>query len=181
MVEFRILCIVALLAALLLSEHEACAVICPPIPKHLYVGTDSKCDAGDIQTAIGAVMCPGTIVVVTDERPYTSQALTIFNKSLALVGAAAGAGCGSPHSICDPTLGCGGGGGAPPAASITLHGDGTTSVIFVYGSSSLTLQSIELTGGGGTQGGGLLFGGTGSLTLIDSSVVNNSATNGGGI
>ncbi|GAA0710850.1 hypothetical protein [Dokdonella soli] len=173
-----------LLAALTLLSVDAPA-ICLPIPHYRYVGNvagDATCTDNDIQSAINNATCPGTTILITNERTYTSQALTIFNKSLALVGVGAGVPCGHTIGICDPSIGCGGGGGGPPPApAVTLHGTGSTSVIFIYGGGNVTLQSLKLTGGGGSQGGGILFGGYGSLTVVDSSIVNNSASNGGGI
>jgi hypothetical protein len=182
MSEFRILRI-AFSGALLLSANEAFAAICLPIPHFRYVGNDStNCTDSSIQAAIDNVVCPNTTIVITDEfAPYTAQTLTIYNKSLALVGAASGVKCGGSIGSCDPTVGCGSGGGPPPAPAITLHGDGSTSVIFIYGASNVTLQSLALTGGGGSQGGGVLFGGTGTLTLVDTSIVTNTAGKGGGI
>lgn len=182
MVESRILRI-AFLGALLLSEH-AFAVICLPIPHFRYVGdvaTDSNCTDNDIQTAINNVVCPNTTVIITQEHSYAAQELTVYNKSLTIAGVGPGVKCGSSIGVCDPSVGCGGGGGAPPPPAITLHGTGSTSVLFIYGTSSVTLQSIELTGGGGLQGGGILYGGTGALTLVDSTIVYNSAGQGGGI
>jgi hypothetical protein len=114
-----------------------------------------------------------TSVVVTTERSYTSQALMVTNKSFTLSGTTGA--CGAPTN-CDPILGCGGGGVLP-----VIHGNGISPVLFVYGASSVTVENIELTGGGGSQGGGILFGGTGTLTLIGSTIVSNTATDGGGI
>jgi len=167
--------LIAFLGALLTAQHAA--AFCFPMAHYIYVGntaTDPGCDADDIQSAITAVVCPNTSVVVTSERSYTSQALMVTNKSFTLSGTTGA--CGAPIS-CDPTLGCGGGGGGP----VILHGDGISPVLFVYGASSVTVENIELTGGGGTQGGGILFGGTGTLTLIDSTIISNTATDGGGI
>ena len=174
----------ALLATPLLAANTAFAVVCLPIPHFRYVGdmaTDGKCTDNDIQSAINNVVCPDTTVVITGEHSYTGQALTVYNKSLTLAGVVAGVKCGSSIGSCDPEIGCGGGGGAPPPPAVTLHGTGSTSVLFIYGTGSVTLQSIELTGGGGLQGGGILYGGTGALTLIDSTLVYNSAGQGGAI
>ena len=63
-----------------------------------------------------------------------------------------------------------------------LRGTGFASVIYIHGSSSVTLESLKLTEGVGTDfGGGIHFTGTGSLTLIDSTITNNGATFGAGI
>jgi hypothetical protein len=160
-----------------LHTAQNAVAFCFPIAHYIYVGnttTDTGCDADDIPSAITAVVCPNTTVVVTSERSYTSQALMVTNKSFTLSGTTGA--CGAPIS-CDPTLGCGGGGGGP----VILHGNGSSPVLFVYGNSSVTVENIELTGGGGSQGGGILFGGNGTLTLIDSTIISNTATDGGGI
>ena len=166
--------LIAFLGALLTAQNVV--AFCLPIAHYIYVGntvSDPGCNADDIQSAINAVVCPNTSVVVTSERSYTSQALMVTNKSFTLSGTTGA--CGAPIS-CDPTLGCGGGGGP-----VILHGNGGSPVLYVYGASSVTVENIELTGGGGSQGGGILFGGTGTLTLIDSIIVSNTATDGGGI
>jgi len=180
MVNFRLLR-VALLVVLFMSSPATFAVVCKPgVPHYLFVGDTANCDYGDIQSAIDNVVCPGTIVTITQAHGYMSQALRISDKSLALVGAGTGVGCGTPIGICDPTVGCGSG-GAPPPPAVTLTGNGSTSVISVSGTSAVTLQSLAITGGGGTQGGGVQFVAAGALTLIDSSIVNDSAAYGGGI
>jgi hypothetical protein len=162
--------------AVLLAARDAAAVLCSPIPHYIYVGntaTDTGCNADDIQTAISAVVCPNTTVVVTSERGWTSQALMVTNKSFTLSGTTGT--CGAPTN-CDPILGCGGGGTKP-----VLHGTGSSPVLFVYGASSVTVKNIDITGGGGSQGGGIEFGGSGTLTVTGSTILSNNATDGGGI
>jgi hypothetical protein len=166
--------LIAVLTVLLLARDAA--AFCSPIAHYIYVGntaTDIGCNADDIQTAINVVVCPNTTVVVTSERSWTSQALMVTNKSFTLSGTTGG--CGAPTN-CDPILGCGGGGTKP-----VLHGTGSSPVLFVYGASSVTVQNIDITGGGGSQGGGIEFGGTGTLTVTGSTILNNNATDGGGI
>jgi len=107
--------------------------------------------------------------------------LLISGKSLVLAGAPTGATCGTAIALCDPTVGCGGGGGVPPAPAVTLTGTGSSPVITIEGTSNVTLQSLEITGGGGSAGGGVNFSGAGTIALVDSSIVFNSATFGGGI
>ena len=157
------------------------SAICLPVPHYIYVGGGPNCDTTDIQTAIGNVVCPGTTIVVSTAlgETYTGQHLALNNVSLAITGSTAA--CGTPPGACDPDLGCGGG-GAPPSPAAKLSGNNAASVIYIHGNSTVTLQSLELTGGGGTDyGGGIHFSGTGTLTIIDSTIDHNSASYGGGI
>ena len=186
---FRHLCFVAAAATLVLATGNAAAV-CPIFGFYRSVGDnnplsptyDSKCTDGDIQSAINnaSATCHTNIVITHENPTYASQALEIYNKSISLEGVATGTSCSYQPVACNPSVGCGGG-GAPPTPSITLSGNDSTSVIYIHGNSSVTLQSIELTGGGGNNGGGINFSGVGSLTLVDSSIVFNTAVYGGAI
>jgi predicted outer membrane repeat protein len=173
------------LFAVLLAISGHAAALCPVSGFYRYVGdtaSDGQCTDNDIQTAINnASTTCRTNIVITAEHTYTTQALEISNKTISLQGAANGAPCNFKPPVCDPGVGCGVGGGTTGPA-IILHGNGSASVLYVHGNSNVTLQSLELTGGGGIDyGGGVHFSGTGSLTLVDSTITNNSATYGGGI
>lgn len=162
-------CLACLLGAA--TAHAICAVGITP---KIWVGdvaTDSKCGANTIQAAIDSVSCPNTQIYITGEHLYTKQALNIQGKSLSLVGS---------------TDLCGVVPASPTSAVRTISGKGQTSssVITIGGSSAVTLDGIEITGGqidGNSSGGGIFFNGTGSLTLIDTLIFGNSAGFGGGI
>ncbi len=65
----------------------------------------------------------------------------------------------------------------------TLHGS-TSRVFDIRGTSNVELAYLGISGGtvgDGDYGGGIRFGGSGSLTLIDTSVVGNLAGYGGGV
>jgi hypothetical protein len=153
-----------------------------PVPI-LYVGDvahDSKCTDDNIQHAIDNLPCQGAKIVLTGEHTYTAQHLTIQDKSLSLIGTTA-AGCGSggalrPDDADRQSL--------PTAPVITVSGTTSASVIAISGSSNVTLQYLEITGGNqgsGSEGGGIFFGGSGSLTLNTTTVDNNHADFGAGI
>jgi len=165
------------------AAAPSCAMAaCSPFTPHTRsVGNkaaDPDCTDDTIQSAIDNAICPNTIIVITKERSYTAQHLSVQDKSITLSGSAAA---------------CGGGGTTRPddidtitAPIVTLDGTGNggTSVIAVRGNSNVTLQFLELThggGGSGSHGGGVDFQGAGSLTLDTSTIDLNSADFGGGI
>jgi len=173
------------IAALILFATDA-AAFCLPIVHYRCVGdhaVDSSATDATIQAAIDNTVCSNTVITITHEIPsaLSSLALDIDGKSnLTLVGVGPSGTCSTAIS-CDPELGCGGGGGTPPPPAVTLHGNGAGSVIYIHGSSNVTLQSLELTGGGGTDfGGGIHFTGSGALTIVNSTITGNSANSQGG-
>jgi hypothetical protein len=162
------------------------AALCPP-PGALiyrYVGdtaTDAQCTDNDIQSAIDHATCDGTIIVLTGEHTYTAQHLDINNRNLLLTATTQG--CGPP-GVCE-------GGCPPPPTSpvITISGAGHSgdSVLYIHGTSNVTLRYIEIKGGNNldganpTYGGGIHFDGNGSLSLDTTTIDNNTAMYGGGI
>lgn len=162
------------------------AALCPPpgVINYRYVGdtaTDAQCTDNDIQSAIDHATCDSTVIVLTGEHTYTAQHLDINNRNLMLTATTLG--CGPP-GICD-------GGCPPPPTSplITISGAGHSgdSVLYIHGTSNVTLRYIEIKGGNNldganlTYGGGIHFDGKGSLTLDTSTIDNNIAMYGGGI
>jgi hypothetical protein len=172
----------------LLAASNANA-FCLPMIHYVNVGSATGTGTGcnyvyaDLQTAINNVACPNTVLSIAGGVTLANVALEINGKSgLTIVGLGAGTTCNDPPPACDPTVGCGGGGGgAPPAPNVRLQGTGASSVFYIHGSSSVTLESLELTDGGGSFGGGIHFTGTGALALIDTKIDNNNATYGAGI
>ena len=174
-------------AVVLLLVSVDVAALC--LPKYYYrcVGdhaSDIYATDPDIPTAIANATCPNTVITITHEKPnvLTGVALEINNKSnLTLIGLPPGDNCNSAPPTCDPTVGCHGGGGPLPP-QVALYGTNAASVLYIHGSSSVTLESLQLYGGGNTTyGGGIHFTGTGSLTLIETTIYDNNATYGGGI
>jgi hypothetical protein len=173
----------------LLVSTEAEAAFCLPEIHHVNIGgatgTGTGCDYvyADLQTAINNVACPNTVISIAGGVTLANVALEINGKTnLTIVGLGAGSTCISPPPICDPDVGCGGGGGGtPPPPNVRLQGTGGSSVFYIHGSSSVTLESLELTGGGGSFGGGIHFTGTGSLSLVGTKIDHNDATYGAGI
>lgn len=177
-----------LLAQFAVGSRNASA-ICSPTAHVLAVGntgTDSRCGYDTIQDAIDNVVCPDTTIVITGERAYTAQHLTINNKSMTLSALAPGVSCaGTPPVICPPGIVCT---NPPPPTTpqVIISGAGFAgpSVLTITGNSSVTLQYLEITGGKRSAdftGGGIDFAGSGTLTLDTSWVTNNSAGFGGGI
>ena len=170
---------------LLLVTVDVSAVLCLPQIHYRCVGDhaiDNAATDATIQLAITNATCPNTVITITHEIPsaLSSLALEINGKTnLTLVGAPVGGTCAYITS-CDPDVGCGGG-GTPPAPVATLQGNGAGSVIYIHGSSSVTLEALEITGGGGTDfGGGIHFTGSGALTIINSTITGNNANSQGG-
>jgi predicted outer membrane repeat protein len=161
----------------------ACSLLKPP--PEFYVGdihSDAACTHDNIQAAIDAATCLyGTKIFITHEHLYTNQHLNVDNKNVTLIGRADGDTCG-PASvvICNPTC-------PPPilAPLATISGSSGGSVINVSNASSVTLQYLDIrdgdNSGDGGSGGGIYFGGHGSLTLLTSVVEHNHAAYGGGI
>lgn len=132
-------------------------------------GYDSKCTDNDIQSAINNTVCPNTPIYITGEHTYTQQALSIQGKWLSLVGSTNA--CGVPASTYT-------------SPAITISGTPGFGVIAISGSSTVTLQYLTISGGnpGSTQtGGGVYFGGVGSLTLDTDTVTANKAGYGAGV
>lgn len=175
-----ILSLVVLVASLVFGAQLAHAD-CLPIAYKRYVGnttTDALCTENDIQTAINNSVCPTTIYV-SNERAWTAQHLDINNKNLTIVGRTGGCGV----QVCD------GGCAVPTAPVVVLSGSGHSgdSVMYIHGTSNITLQYVEIKNGNNingttnTYGGGIHFDGQGSLVLDTMWVRNNVARYGGGI
>jgi hypothetical protein len=169
--------------ALLLATTPAYA-ICFGQPKQVYVGdtsSDGDCTYNDIQTALDneGGTCPA-VVNITREHTYTNQALTISGKSLTLKGWGDGVTCNLLKNC--TAVGC------LPAETgaplITLSGEDGNSVLHIDGASGVSLTDLTLTGGILTpaqDGGGIYFGGSGSLSLQNTTVEYNQAGYGAGI
>ena len=178
----------SLLAAVMLmaAVAPACAnpAACLPGMSHYrYVGdmaSDPQCTDNDIQSAINSAPCPNTNIVITGEHTYTAQHLEIAGKSLTLTGTALG--CGPP-GVCDGTC------PTPTAPVITISGSGHSgdSVLYIHGTSNVTLKYLTIRDGYNfvgntvTYGGGIRFDGSGSLTLDTTTIRDNQATHGAGI
>jgi hypothetical protein len=156
----------------------------PEIAYYRYVGdkaSDTQCTDNDIQSAINNMVCPNTTIVITGEHTYTAQHLEINGKDLTLAGTSLG--CGPPGA-------CDGGCPLPPTSPvIVISGSGHSgdSVLYIHGTSHVTLRYLDIrdgnnfNGGNPTYGGGIHFDGIGSLTLDTTWIRSNQAMYGGGI
>lgn len=180
------------LVALLFVAGNATGTVCYPQVYYRCVGDtnpasptyDKYATDPDIPTAISKTVCNNTVISISqeDSAVLTNATIEIYNKpSLTLVGLDSGQNCNSSPKVCDPDVGCGGGSGSPPNPTLTLHGTGAGSVLYIHGSNNVTVEYLQLRDGGGTAyGGGIHFTGTGSLTIIDSVIDYNTANSAGG-
>lgn len=183
----RLLAIIVLISSGYLIAPSLCMAVCNPlVPAKRVVGdtaTDHNCTDNDIQSAINNTVCPNTTIYITGEHLYKSQHLLIQDKSLTLAG--------TTFPTCSMSIGTQGAdspdaSGASTSPVITISGAGHTgdSVVSIHGNSQVTLQYLDITGGASDAnqfGGGIYFGGEGSLTLDTTNVDHNFAGYGGGI
>jgi len=175
--------LIVIFGACLLGLNYAAAAIpaCSPIvpAPTLYVGDtsrDSKCDWNTIQDAIDHLPCQGAKIVITNEHAWKIP-LTIADRTLTLIGSNDSNNCGAGLA----------GDGVPPASGAVVTIDGaqetTVSVLTITGTSNVTLRYLGITGGNcqTCAGGGIFFGGAGSLTLDNTTVIGNKGDIGGGI
>lgn len=134
------------------------------------VGSDGLCDYHDLNSAIAAVKQnpnPNRIFVAVNAGAPTSS-IAIADVNLSIQGGFSN--CGDMNE---------------PSSHTTIDGSGNGghSVFSITGNSNVTLYNLTITGGnaGGSDGGGIYFSGTGSLTLSATTVQINHASNGGGI
>jgi hypothetical protein len=175
-------CVALFIAAASRPAAAAADVVCSPFVPHTRVvgnkAVDTSCDDDSIQSAINNTVCPNTTVYLTAERDYTGQHVTIQDKSLTIFGSTA-------TSCSGGGIGAAGAQAAAPTAPVaTITGNGSQSVFDISGTSNVTFQYVEITGGGGgagSHGGGIDFVGAGSLTIDTSTIDLNHANFGGGI
>lgn len=185
----------SLLRSLLLfvALSTAAHAICPVFPVHFTVGADAgSCSYNTIQAAIDAAgSCP-VIIDITREHLYGSGGfctanqsggchLSVDGKNVTLQGWGDGVSCYDLNTtVC---AACGPGQTVP---LVTLDGasagGSVLSATSNNGATYVTLRNLTLTHGATAgSGGGISYGGHGSLTLEDSTVSLNAAANGGGI
>ena len=174
-------CLAAVLLFVSTGAPAAPDVLCSPFVPHTQTvgdkGADASCDADSIQSAIDNTVCPNTTIYLTAERSYTGQHVTISDKSLTIFGSTATSCSAATGAFAAPAA-------APTQPVTTITGNGTQSVFDISGTSSVTFQYVEITGGGsggGGHGGGINFNGTGSLVIDTSTIDLNQASFGGGI
>jgi len=138
--------------------------------------TDSSCTYDTIAEAIGAATCPaGTTIVITPERSYMGQHLTITNQKISLVGRGTAPKCNSLQAVCGTIIPC------PTEPLITIYG-GSDSLIQVRGASTVLVKYLTLIGADNASNGGAIdFQGSGTLTIDTSTLEVNTAASGGGI
>lgn len=168
--------IIALMPCLASAEAE---LTCNPfVPHTRTVGDmahDTHCTDADVQSAIDNA-CPNATIFLTQEIQYQlTQTLSIKGKTLSIVGTSA--------TSCSSIGTTGVVATTPTAPLVTITGDGSHTVLGIQNDdagngSNVTLQYVEITGGGA---GGVAFGGSGSLTLDTTTVDGNKNLDGGGV
>jgi hypothetical protein len=157
---------------------QACTATAPDAFTVGNTAADPTCNYDTIQEAINAATCPaGTKIIITPERSYDAQHLSITGKNISLIGRGTAPHCNTPQAVCGGIFPC------PTNPLGTLNG-GNNSVLTIRGNSNVLVQYLTITGGNhriGGAGGGIDFDGTGSLTIDTSHVSFNTADYGGGI
>lgn len=182
-------CAAALFTAVPAPGVAATNVVCSPFVRYTRLvgdtAADKDCTDDDIQSAIDHIICPNTTIYVveTPDHHYTAEHLLIQDLSLTILGSSA--------STCSQAVGTQGAAtpgpdatAAAPAVTISGSGHSGDSVVSIHGNSNVTLQSVVISGGRSDKnqfGGGIYFGGQGSLTLNTTNVTDNFAGYGGGI
>lgn len=134
------------------------------------VGGDASCNFSTIQAAVTAAATSGeTRINIAVNQTYTAQAIVINNQNLTLIGG---------YPSCSNLL--------APSGNTTISGagNGTHSVIAIGGTSNVEIDNLTITHGllgSGQTGGGIYFGGSGTLTITSSTVTDNTAEFGAGI
>jgi predicted outer membrane repeat protein len=131
------------------------------------VGADPGCSFNNVQDAIDNAIDPdGNSVLIAQDLTYTDQHVVIAGQSVALLG-------GLAH--CDSS---------EYQGQTTLHGGSGHSVIEIEGDSHVYFGNLVLTGAvmdESHSGGGIYFGGQGSLEMANTSITFNTAGYGGAI
>jgi hypothetical protein len=131
------------------------------------VGDDAACSFDDLQQAIDASTDPeGNSVLVAQDLTYSDQHLVITDRNINILGGLA---------TCDANEYIG---------QTTINGTSGHSVFEIEGNSHVYVANLIITGAAvdsSNSGGGIYFGGQGSLELTNTSITNNEAGYGGGI
>jgi len=131
------------------------------------VGGDASCTFTNLQDAIDAATDPeGNSIFITRSGAYSGQHVTVNGRSINFLRGL---------DTCDGTVY-----GAPVAIT------GTTghSVFEIEGNSQVFISLLDISGAdlnGSQRGGGIYFGGSGSLEIFGSDIHDNRAGYGGGI
>ena len=152
----------------LLAFADSALAICPIVPPTYFVGpaSDSNCNVTTIAAAVTAAGACPAVIEVSRQQQYKAIAVSIHNQSLTLAGTDV---CGTISSSTTYT---------------ELVGDDVNSVLSIDGASFVTLKNLSLRGGrvaATSNGGGIDYFGTGSLSLDNVEVHNNFGGYGAGV
>lgn len=157
------------LAFLRLAVFVLCAAAMGDAPAFtLYtVGNDAACSFSDLQQAIDAATDPeGNSILIAQDLAYDETHIRIIDKDINLLGGLA---------QCDS---------ATYEGLTTLNGTSGHSVIEIEGVSHVYVANLWLTGASmdeSHQGGGIYFGGQGTLELANTSISQNTTGYGAGV
>ncbi len=148
----------------------AAALVC--VAPHVFafnvfaVGGDAACNFHDIQQAINAsTASDGNTIFVARNYTYSNQGLVINDRKVNILGG---------YATCS---------GTTVGASTQITGS-SQSVIAIGGNSVVYLANLDISGAaidGNHKGGGVYFGGSGSLEIVSSWIHGNRAGYGAGI
>jgi hypothetical protein len=151
----------------LLAATLACASPLAVANKLFTVGGDAACSFNDLQQAIDASDAADfNSILVARNFTYSGQHLFINGQIINFLGGL---------ETCD---------GSVYGDPIPITGTSGQSVIEIEGNSQVYISKLDISGAdldGSHKGGGIYFGGSGSLQLVASSVHDNRAGYGGGI
>jgi hypothetical protein len=135
------------------------------------VGGDAACGFSDVQAAVDAAGAnPGDDYVwIANNKTYSNEQINVSSQDVIIEGGFT--------NCSDFTI--------SPADSTTLNGaTGGGPVFSISGTANVVLSNLTVTGAhrsSNAEGGGIFYGGSGSLTLSNMTVTRNSATYGAGI
>jgi hypothetical protein len=137
-------------------------------PGEIWVGAGPTCDFATLQEAFDSMPTDGTqtLVRVADDQPYVDQALAIEDHTFHLIGG---------FADCE---------GTEYNGRTVIAGNGLDPVVRIANSAGTyyaRFTRVDITGGNGTQGGGLSIGAHAYVSMTNTRIYGNSAVSGGGI
>jgi len=178
-----LLCFAAF-ASLGASHAHACSDTVPDVFSVGNKTADPSCNYGSIQAAVSAAAltttcAAGTKIILNSSGDYTHQHLTITDKTITLIGRADTPKCNTLQAQCGIFIPC------PIGPLRTIDGTSVIpgAVLTIRGNSKVTISHLTITGGNGSNGGGIDYAGSsyGEVDIDNSTITDNRATNGGGI
>lgn len=136
---------------------------------------DGVCDAADcsLREALGAAGGDATADTITFSIPANSAGCVGTDCTISLTSPLVPAADAGNLTTID--------GGAASANTITLSGGGVTQILNVVNGAKISVDTLNFTGGTGSNGGAIALAGGGTLTLSNCAIFGNTASLGGAI